>query len=307
MSARRTDSGLDGILLIDKPSGWTSHDVVARARRLTGQRRIGHTGTLDPMATGLLVLCLGRATRVVEYLTGHHKRYTGIVQLGATTPTDDAEGQVLERRPVPPLTAELLERVLSQFRGNITQLPPAYSAVKVGGRRAYDLARKGEAVELKPRPVTIHALQGAITGADSLQVEVNCSAGTYIRSLARDIGEELGCGAHLSALRREAAGSFAITEAITLEALEQAAAAGELDQLIIPMDDGLVDLPAAILGPEGALAMVQGRLWVPMAPPEFAAPCARIYADSGDFVGVGSVADSGEIRASKVVFRQKSR
>ena len=306
MSARRSDSGLDGILLIDKPAGWTSHDVVAKARGITGQRRIGHTGTLDPMATGLLVLCLGQATRLVEYLTGHDKRYTGVVQLGRTTTTDDAEGNAIQERPVPEVTQAALAAVVARFRGAISQRPPAFSALKVQGKRAYDLARAGEDVQLAERAVTIHRFNAELLAADTVAVDVTCSSGTYIRSLARDIGEAIGCGGHLAALRRESVGPFSVVDAISLDALAQVLAARELDTRLVPADEGISELDAAILGQEGTLAMVQGRPWECAVGAPSAANPARIYSAAGDFIGVGSISNLGEIRASKVLLRQKS-
>ncbi|MEP7216707.1 MAG: tRNA pseudouridine(55) synthase TruB, partial [Anaerolineaceae bacterium] len=193
-------SNLDGILIIDKPAGWTSHDVVAKTRRITRQRRIGHTGTLDPMATGVLVLCLGRATRLVEYMTRHDKHYVGEITLGVTTDTDDAEGDELELKNVPELTEADLRRLEAAFIGDLQQRPPAYSAIKIDGKRAYALARAGAVVELRSRPVVVHELRLDPIAADRLRVEVRCGPGTYVRSIARDIGELVGSGAHLSAL-----------------------------------------------------------------------------------------------------------
>ena len=306
MSARRTDSGLDGILLIDKPSGWTSHDVVAKARGILGQRRIGHTGTLDPMATGLLVLCAGQATRLVEYLTGHDKRYTGVIRLGVTTATDDAEGELIAERPVPVLTPGLLEAALETFRGLLMQVPPAHSALKVDGKRAYQLARAGNAPEMAARPVTIRALTAALITRDSIRMDVTCSAGTYIRSLARDLGEALGCGAHLSALRRESAGMFRVEDAVSLEALERLAAAGELEEILLPIDEGVCDLNAALIEDEAARIITNGGWWATESGGAREAAVARIYSASGEFIGVGSVSSLGEIQPIKVLRRRKS-
>lgn len=304
--SRRTDSGLDGILLIDKPAGWTSHDVVAKARHITGQRRIGHTGTLDPMATGLLVLCLGNATRLVEFLTGHNKRYTGVITLGRSTTTDDAEGETLAELPVPPITQDDLNAALAGFRGQIFQVPPAFSALKVAGRRAYDLARKGEAPELPPRPVTIHALEATIEPGEIVSIDLTCSSGTYVRSLARDLGAALGTAAHLTALRREHAGPFALASAITLEAAAEAAAADCLTDFILPADEGILDMDVAILSAPATLSVANGSAWMTADPPAEAVPAARIYSDSGSFIGVGSVSSLGRIHASRVLKRDKS-
>ena len=300
MSTKRPESPLHGILLIDKPSGWTSHDVVARARRITGQRRIGHTGTLDPMATGLLVLCLGNATRLVEYLTGHDKRYSGEIALGVTTTTADAEGEPTATRPVPPLAEATLRAIEQRFTGDLQQAPPAFSAIKVEGRRAYDLARAGELSGLPPRPVRIHSLQLATIAPGRLSIEVHCGAGTYIRSLARDIGETLGCGGHLAALRRHSAGPFSLGTAITLDELQEYAGNGELPHLLIPPDEGIVAHPAAIVVVDGARRFRNGLMHRAEHGSGTPIAAARVYSTEGDFLGVADVSDSGEIRPAKV-------
>lgn len=301
MSTKRPESPLHGLILIDKPAGWTSHDVVARARRITGQRRIGHTGTLDPMATGLLVLCLGQATRLVEYLTGHDKRYTGEVVLGRTTTTDDAEGDTIEERPVPAVTAVDLREVERRFTGPLFQLPPAFSAIKVAGKRAYAVARAGDTPQLEPRPVAVHALSLSAVSPGRLAIEVHCGPGTYVRSLARDIGAALGCGGHLGSLRRHAAGPFRVEAATTLERLEAAAGSGELAELLLPADDGMWSHEAAVLAPDGGRRFAHGLMHHSGSGAERAAAVARIYATSGDFLGVGSVSSLGEIRPVKVL------
>lgn len=306
MSARRADSGLDGILAVDKPAGWTSHDVVAKVRGIVRQRRIGHTGTLDPMATGLLVLCLGQATRLVEYMAGHGKRYEGRITLGVTTTTDDAEGEVLESRPVTRFSPADLEAALEAFRGAILQRPPAFSALKVDGRRAYDLARKGESPELQPRPVTVSRFVARMLSADEIAIDVECSAGTYIRSLARDLGEALGCGAHLSALRRTRVGSLDVQDAVTLEQLQAFVAAGQLEDILLPIDEGVAALDAAILSSDAARVLANGGLWITDGEPIRATECARIYDVDGGFTCVASVSSSGETRPLKVLRRPNS-
>jgi len=300
VSARSKDSGLAGILLIDKASGWTSHDVVAKARRITGQRRIGHTGTLDPMATGLLVLCLGQATRLVEYLTAHEKRYTGTIRLGIRTATDDAEGEELERRPVPSISAGELEKAVGHFRGPISQVPPNYSARKLGGERAYKIARRGDTPRLASREVTVSDFQAELIEPDLVRIDITCTAGTYIRSLARDLGVVLGCGGHLASLRRERVGLFDVRDSASLEALERAVLGGDLAELLLPADEGMSSADAAIVSQEGALKLTSGVLWNASSATERGTSVARIYGADGSFVGVGSVADSGEIRALKV-------
>ena len=212
---------LGGVLVIDKPAGWTSHDVVAKARGLTGIRQIGHSGTLDPMATGVLVLCLGKATRLLEYLTGLSKTYQAGVTLGTATDTYDATGTIISRHPLPELTAEALEQTMDGFRGEIMQTPPAYSAIKRNGEAQYKRARRGEAVELDPRPVTVYELTLVRFDDGVIQIRLTCSAGTYVRSIAHDLGVVLGCGAHLSSLRRLAVGPFGIDQAVTLQQLAE--------------------------------------------------------------------------------------
>lgn len=291
---------MDGLLLIDKPAGMTSHDVVARARRLTGIRQIGHAGTLDPMATGLLVLCLGYATRLSEYLLGRDKTYIGRIRLGERTTTDDAEGEIIERRAAQ-VRPEDLARAAQAFTGNILQTPPQYSAIQVQGRRAYKLARRGEQVDLPPRPVTIHELtltpaadQPAAPFVQEVELRVRCSAGAYIRALARDIGELLGCGAHLVALRRLGSGSFRVADALTLPQLEQVARAGRLAQHLLPPDRAVEDMPRCDLDDEAARRLQMGQFvkaGLPLAGESEQAGRAdvmcRVYDGQGRFVALG--------------------
>ena len=210
-----------GFLVLDKPAGLTSHDCVSRVRRAYGLRRVGHGGTLDPAVTGVLPIALGPATRLLPYLSGG-KSYRGVIQLGVRTASDDLQGEVLERQNVPPLDAAGLERALEPFRGKILQRPPQVSAVHVDGERAHVRARRGEALELAERPVTIEALEllGWDPATGQLELHIDCSAGTYIRSLARDLGQTLGCGGALASLRRTAALGFRLDQACGLEALQ---------------------------------------------------------------------------------------
>lgn len=291
---------IDGVLLVDKPGGWTSHDVVAKLRRISGERRIGHTGTLDPMATGLLVLCLGRATRLVEHMAVHDKCYRGEVVLGVATDTDDAEGEAVGGGPVPPLEAALLGQLTEEFSGRIWQRPPVYSAVQVGGRRAYAAARSGAPLELAPRAVVVHRLAIEVLGADRLGVRVECGAGTYIRSLARDIGARLGCGAHLAALRRTAVGGFDVAEALTVDEVAEVALANRLGDLVLQPDEGVPELDAAIVALEHAAALAHGVPVRTASGPLRGAETARLYGTDGSFIGIGTVGDGGEIRAQKV-------
>jgi len=213
---------MHGFLNIDKPAGMTSHDVVAHIRRAAGQKRVGHAGTLDPAATGVLVVALGNATRLIEYVQdATSKCYLATVQLGTTTTTDDAEGTVLAAAAVPPLDRAAIEQVLELFRGEIMQVPPMYSALHHQGRRLHELAREGIVVERAARPVFIEHMELGDWAAPLLTLDIMCSKGTYIRSLARDLGETLGCGAHLQALRRTAVGAFLIEDALPLGDLSE--------------------------------------------------------------------------------------
>jgi tRNA pseudouridine55 synthase len=301
MRPDRPKPPLHGILLIDKPPGWTSHDVVAKTRGLTHQRKIGHTGTLDPMATGLLVLCLGDATRLVEYMSRHDKSYEGLITLGVTTDTDDSEGTPTGQGPVPVITAEELAGLEARFTGELLQRPPAYSAVKVAGKRAYAVARGGGTVELAERPVRVHGLRLRLVAPDRLAVSVRCGPGTYIRSLARDIGEILGCGAHLSALRRTRVGVFDVDGACSLEDVAAVSSAERLDELLLQPDEGVPELATAIVSDANAARLWHGRV-IDVAPmdPLPDGP-GRIYSVSGTFVGIGDFDAFGQLRPTKVV------
>ncbi len=214
---------MNGIVIVDKPAGWTSQDVTARLRRVFGTRRIGHGGTLDPMATGVLPVFVGRATRGVEFFEHAEKTYETELLLGITTDTEDVTGTVLARRPVS-VTPEQADEVLARFRGEIWQVPPMYSALKVNGQKLCDLARKGRQVERQPRPITIHELTLLSREDDVLRLRVRCSKGTYIRTLCKDLGESLGCGGCMRSLRRVQAGEYTIAEAVPLQTLLDAQA-----------------------------------------------------------------------------------
>ena len=226
---------MNGILLIDKEPGWTSSDVVVKLKGILRERRIGHAGTLDPMATGLLTVFVGRATRAVEFAEGHDKRYLASLRLGITTDTQDITGNVLEQQPV--LTGEAeLKDALSRFHGKIEQLPPMYSAIRVGGRRLYDIARRGGEVERVPRPVTIHELRLLGREGEDWLLDVRCSKGTYIRTLCHDIGRLLGCGGCMSALRRTEAGGFSVRDAIQIGEAQRLADEGRIAERLLPVD-----------------------------------------------------------------------
>ena len=256
MARRRPSTpGIDGILLVDKSNGPTSHDVVAKVRRLAGQPRIGHGGTLDPFATGLLVLVLGRATRLAALHQGGAKRYEATFSFGGATTTDDLDGEkILSSGPT--ATRERVEALLPRFRGALEQVPPSHSAKRTDGVRAYERARAGEIVELAPRAVEVTRFE--ITMWDESHPEeplmgavLDVSSGTYIRAIARDLGAALGCGAHLVALRRIGSGPFNVAQAHTMEAIAEAALGGSLTQLLLPLDAGIEVIPAITLGELG--------------------------------------------------------
>lgn len=236
----------DGFLIIDKPRGVTSHDVVQRVRRVAHTRQVGHAGTLDPLATGVLIVCVGQATRLSEYLLGHDKAYRATMCLGVETDTYDADGQITATRAVN-VDRTTLAAALQQFVGNIQQVPPMHSAIKQHGQKLYELARAGVEVDRPARPVTIHSIEVVDFNAPQVVIDVRCSAGTYIRSLAHDVGEVLGTGAHLTALSRTASGPFTIAEATPLERLEAAANADEWTTFLRSIDAALSDWPSVVL------------------------------------------------------------
>ncbi|CAM4390862.1 tRNA pseudouridine(55) synthase TruB [Corallococcus exiguus] len=248
---------MDGVLVIDKPLGPTSFDVVRQVRGLLKVKKAGHTGTLDPMATGVLPVCLGEATKVAGIITEGDKAYDAVVRLGVETDTQDAQGKPTAEAPVPPLTAPLLEAALARFRGTFDQVPPMYSAVKVAGKRLYELARAGEEVERASRSVTVHELVLRDFSADRLTLSVRCTKGFYVRTLAYDLGRALGCGAHLEALRRTMSGPFTLARALPLgdlASLSREAVAGRL----VSLADALTDLPAVRVTADEARRVLHG-------------------------------------------------
>jgi tRNA pseudouridine55 synthase len=225
---------IEGVLLVDKPKGMTSHDVVYRLRRKLQIQRIGHAGTLDPMATGLLIMLIGKATRISQYLISVDKVYEGEATLGSTTNSQDAEGEVMESRPVPPLTETELLATMKTFLGDQYQLPPMFSAIKIGGVPLYKKAREGEVVEREPRFIRVSAFELLSFASPKITFRLDCTKGTYVRTVAHDLGAKLGCGAHLSALRRTGSGKFNITQCTTLDTIEQLSLA-EIEKLLIPV------------------------------------------------------------------------
>jgi len=257
---------MTGLLLVDKPAGMTSHDVVDHLRRATGIRRIGHTGTLDPNATGLLVLCLDKATRLSEHLTGLDKVYEGTMRLGITTSSYDLDGETLSESPVPALSLETIQTACDKYVGEIEQLPPMVSAVKVGGERLYKLARKGETVERKPRAVNVYEFKVLSGASPDYIVRVACTSGTYVRSLCHDVGQDLGCGAILASLRRTKVGNFSVEDATPVKDF-----VNQSDVLarLVSMDNAL-DLPQVAIKPSARPALETGS---PIATPDLQTPC----------------------------------
>ena len=290
-----------GLLLVDKPRGLTSHDVVQRVRRLVRTRRVGHTGTLDPLATGLLVLLVGSATRLARFAEQQTKAYRALLRLGAETTTYDAEGEIVATHEVA-LDREAIEAALARFRGEIEQRPPRYSAIKVGGEPLYRKARRGEAVEAPPRRVVIHRLELIAWEPPFLTLEMLVSKGTYVRSLAHDLGQPLGCGAYLHALRRTAVGPFRVEEAQTLDRLRQLAEEGRLSQALLPPERLIAAMPALTLTAEEEEDIRHGRAIIRDAP---AVPHLRAHAADGSLVAVLVPLSEGRWRPTLVLPRPR--
>ncbi len=297
MSRRRSHGRpVSGILLLDKPVGMTSNAALQAAKRLFRARKAGHTGSLDPLASGLLPICLGEATKVSAYLLDADKRYRVRVRLGVTTTTGDADGEILVTRAVEPFDATRLEAVLDGLRGEIDQVPPMYSALHHKGQRLYQLAREGIEVERAPRRITIHALDALAVAADELELDVHCSKGTYVRTLAEEIGTGLGCGAHVVALRRTGVGPYSEAGLLTLDALRAEADEGApeaLDRHLLPVASALAHWPEVRLSGDAAYYLRQGQaVVVPRAP---TSGWLRLVGDDGAFIGVGQVQDDGRV------------
>ena len=303
MNGRATRRGRDvtGILLLDKPVGISSNAALQRAKRIYQARKAGHTGNLDMLASGLLPVCFGEATKISGFLLDAHKRYRTQCRLGITTTTADAEGEVVERRPVQGIDASRVQAVLAQFRGRIEQVPPMHSAIKHRGQPLYKLAHRGLSIERQPRPVTIFELELLCLDGDLLELEIACSKGTYVRTLAEDIGEALGCGAHVTALRRLAAGPFDVSGAVGLERLEELAAQGleVLDGILLSVDAALANKPDVALTEDASYYLRRGQaVMVPHAPTQ---GWVRLYDARRRFLGVGEVLDDGRIAPRRLL------
>lgn len=287
----------DGILIINKPTDWTSMDVCAKLRGIYHEKRIGHAGTLDPMATGVLPVFIGRATRAVEFAESGDKEYVALLRPGIVTDTQDTSGTVLEEHPVQFSSADL-EAVLPRFTGEIAQIPPMYSAIKINGQKLYELARRGQEVARRPRSITIHALELLEGEGADWTIRVRCSKGTYVRTLCHDLGRALGCGGCMSSLRRTRAGSFTLAQAVTMQQVLDFAAGQDPQQLLMPVDAVFAAHPPLIVTLGQAAKLKNGaqvKDW------QFQPGTYRVYAEDGEFLLLGRV-EGGVLTTIKSFF-----
>ncbi len=288
---------MNGIILVDKPRDWTSHDVVAKLRGVLHERRIGHSGTLDPLATGLLVVFAGRATRAVEFAEADSKEYIAGLRLGLSTDTQDITGNVIARSSAALPDEKAVREAASHFIGDIEQIPPMYSAIKLGGKKLYELARRGESVERAPRKIKISSIDVAGADGGGYLLRISCSKGTYVRTLCSDIGDLLGCGACMSSLRRTRAGAFSLDESHSLEAIEAAVREGRLSDILLPVDTLFASCPELSVSESAAKRLKNGNI----------IKCSaedgdyRVYSDSGEFLLLGRVGD-GRLKTIKSFF-----
>ena len=297
---RKTGRAINGILLLDKAKGISSNKALQQVKNLFNAQKAGHTGSLDPLATGLLPVCLGEATKVSAFLLDADKKYRVVIKLGEKTDTADAEGKVIDSHSTDLITQQQIEQLLPIFIGAQEQLPPMYSALKHNGERLYNLARQGIEVERKPRPITIYDLQPVAFDLPYFTLDVHCSKGTYIRTLAEDIGEKLGCVAHVAVLDRTAVGAFE-GHAVTFEQLSQLAETGlsEIDKLLLPIDSALAEWPEINLNADSAYYIKQGQaVMVPKAPVD---GLLRLYGPEKDFIGVGFVQSDGKVAPKRLM------
>lgn len=287
---------MNGIILVDKPQDWTSHDVVAKLRGVLHERRIGHSGTLDPLATGLLVVFVGRATRAVEFAEADSKEYLAGLRLGVSTDTQDITGNVIAKCDALPDEAAVRE-TLYRFIGDIEQIPPMYSAIKIGGKKLYELARRGESVERTPRKITVSSIDIVDKDGTDYILNISCSKGTYVRTLCNDIGDALGCGACMSSLRRTRAGAFSVDEAHSLEDIEAAALEDRLSDIILPVDALFAPFPKLTVSESAAKRLKNGNvIKVSAEDGDY-----RVYSDSEEFLLLGRVED-GKLKTIKSFF-----
>lgn len=304
-----TDQGgaLEGVLIVHKEAGWTSHDVVAKVRRLLGGSKVGHAGTLDPSATGVLPILVGRATRIAEYLINWDKEYRAVLRLGETTDTQDATGQVLNRVDPCEVTEDVLQKVIARFRGVQQQLPPMYSAVKVGGQPLYKAARAGRTVDRVERSIAIHQLEIVAVHGRDVVMRIVCSKGTYVRTLCADIGQALGVGGHLYALERRRVGPLSIEQAVTIDQVAGHLATGTLPMQFISLDQLLFQLPAVVVNAEQAQRVLHGSPIFPVEvgqlPASPSTVSVRLKNEAGQLLAIGThdTGGVGPIRIRKVL------
>ncbi len=297
MQTKRIKRAVHGVLLLDKPYGFSSNQALQKVKWLYQAQKAGHTGTLDPLATGVLPICFGEATKFAQHLTDEHKTYLASVRFGVTTTTGDKEGEVISSVDAR-VTLNDIARVLPQFMGDIMQVPPMYSALKVNGKPLYAYARDGVELERQPRQVTIHDLQVQSCDDNIARMLVTCSKGTYIRTLGEDIGKALGVGAHLTDLRRTATATYQLTQTVTIDLLE-AMSAEERDALLLPVDSAIQSLPQLCLHDDAAFYFKLGNpVWVSGA---IAAGELRVYSDAGLFLGIGMQQRDGRVAPKRVV------
>jgi len=294
---------ISGILVVDKETGSTSNDVVQFAKRLFGARKVGHTGSLDPLATGVLPLCFGEATKFSQYLLTSDKVYLARIKLGVATASGDSEGDIIAEKPVPELNDEQVESALDAFRGEISQIPSMFSALKHKGQPLYKLARQGIEVEREARQVTVFSNELIERTDDTLLLKIHCSKGTYVRSIAEDLGEALGCGGHVIELRRLQAGPFGESDLVTIASLEQAKEEGGLDDFLMPVSSAVSQWPEVLLSANSTFYVRQGQpVQVAHAPTEgWVRLMDETGKDGGAFIGVGEIMDDGRVAPRRLV------
>lgn len=300
---RKRGRDLSGVLVLDKPLGMTSNDAVQAVKRLFRAEKVGHTGALDPLATGVLPLCFGEATKFSQFLLDSDKRYWTRVRLGVATTTGDAEGEVVDELPVPQLSAEEIDAALDQFRGEIAQVPSMFSAIKHQGQPLYKLARQGIEVDREARRVVIYANQLVGRDGDEIELEIHCSKGTYIRTIAEDLGRALGCGAHVTALRRLSAGPYQVSDSVTLETLDACGSDAALDSLLLSIDSAVSAWPEVRLNEDSAYYMRQGQAVIVAHAPRSGLVRLSAISEQGRsrFMGVGEILDDGRVAPRRLV------
>ncbi|TNF88961.1 MAG: tRNA pseudouridine(55) synthase TruB [Gammaproteobacteria bacterium] len=309
MARRRRGRDVNGILVLDKPRGISSNDAVQKAKRLFNARKVGHTGALDPLATGVLPLCFGEATKFSQYLLSSDKKYWVRIKLGVATDSGDSDGQVIRERPIEGVDEENVEDALRFFRGEIDQVPSMFSAIKHQGQPLYKLARQGIEIEREARRVTIYSNELESFDGDTLTLSIHCSKGTYVRTIAEELGEVLGCGAHVVELRRLAAGPYSEADLVTFETLEAALEQGSLDPFLLPVGSAVRGWPEVRLTDNTAYYLRQGQpVIVPHAPTSGWVRLSEVEADdTTKFIGVGEILDDGRVAPRRLVVEDRSR